>query len=91
MKQEFFKLKINTNGQRLYEFTDQTIEWINKQKFKNGILNISILHTSASLLVQENADPDVQIDLINYFDKLVPMDKSLYIHSTEGVDDMQLI
>ena len=88
MKQEFFKLKINTNGQRLYEFTDQTIEWINKQKFKNGILNISILHTSASLLVQENADPDVQIDLINYFDKLVPMDKSLYIHSTEGVDDM---
>tara|TARA_Y100000590_G_C15638186_1_gene983853 strand:- start:461 stop:880 length:420 start_codon:yes stop_codon:yes gene_type:complete len=88
MKQEFFKLKINTNGQKLYEFTDQTIEWIKKQKFINGILNISILHTSASLLVQENADPDVQRDLINYFNKLVPMDNKLYIHTTEGKDDM---
>ncbi len=88
MKQEFFKLKINTNGQKLYDFTDQTIEWIKKEKFKNGILNISILHTSASLIVQENADPDVQRDLINYFNKLVPMDKKLYIHTTEGKDDM---
>jgi len=88
MKQEFFKLKINTNGQKLYEFTDQTIEWIKKQKFINGILNISILHTSASLLVQENADPDVQRDLINYFNKLVPMNNKLYIHTTEGKDDM---
>tara|TARA_B100000029_G_C16983696_1_gene744650 strand:+ start:170 stop:589 length:420 start_codon:yes stop_codon:yes gene_type:complete len=88
MKQEFFKLKINTNGQKLYDFTDQTLEWIKKEKFKNGILNISILHTSASLIVQENADPDVQRDLINYFNKLVPMDKKLYIHTTEGKDDM---
>ena len=88
MKQEFYDLKINTNGQRLYEFTDQTIEWIKKQKFKNGILNLNIQHTSASLIVQENADPDVQADLINYFDKLAPMDNSLYIHTTEGKDDM---
>ena len=88
MKQEFFNLKINTNGQKLYEFTNQTIEWINNQKFKNGILNISILHTSASLLVQENADPDVLRDLIKYFNKLVPMDKNLYTHTTEGKDDM---
>ena len=88
MKQAFFNLKINTNGQKLYEFTDQTIEWIKKQKFKNGILNLSIQHTSASLIVQENADPDVQTDLINYFDKLVPMDNRLYVHTTEGKDDM---
>jgi len=88
MKQEFFNLKINTAGQRLYEFTDQTIKWINNNKFKNGMLNLSIQHTSASLIVQENADPDVQTDLINYFDKLVPMNNKLYIHTTEGKDDM---
>ena len=88
MRQEFFTLEINTNGQKLYEFTEQTNKWISKFKFNNGILNLSILHTSASLIVQENADPDVQTDLINYFNKLVPMDKNLYIHTTEGKDDM---
>ena len=88
MKQEFFDLKINTNGQKLYEFSDQVIDWIKKNNFKNGILNLNIQHTSASLIVQENADPDVQTDLINYFNKLVPMDNSLYIHTTEGKDDM---
>ena len=88
MKQKFFNLKINTAGQRLYEFTDQTIKWINNNKFKNGMLNLSIQHTSASLIVQENADPDVQTDLINYFNKLVPMNNKLYVHTTEGIDDM---
>ena len=88
MIQKFFNLHINTNGQKLYEFTNQTIEWIRKNEFKNGMLNLSILHTSASLIIQENADPDVQSDLINYFDKLVPMDSKLYIHTTEGKDDM---
>ena len=88
MKQEFYNLEINTNGQKLYEFTDKTIEWIKNNNFKNGIINLSIQHTSASLIVQENADPDVQKDLINYFDKLVPMDNKLYIHTTEGKDDM---
>ena len=88
MRQEFYNLKINTNGQKLYEFTDKTIEWVKKNNFKNGILNLSIQHTSASLIVQENADPDVQTDLINYFNKLVPMDNSLYTHTTEGKDDM---
>ena len=88
MKQEFFNLQINTNGQKLYEFTDETINWISKNNFKNGMLNLSIQHTSASLIVQENADPDVQTDLINYFDKLAPMDNKLYIHTTEGKDDM---
>ena len=88
MKQEFFNLKISTTGQRLYEFTDQTIQWVNNNKFKDGMLNLSIQHTSASLIVQENADPDVQTDLINYFDKLVPMNNKLYVHTTEGIDDM---
>ena len=88
MKQEFFNLQINTNGQKLYEFTDQTLDSINENNFKNGILNLSIQHTSASLIIQENADPDVQTDLIKYFDKLAPMDNSLYVHTTEGKDDM---
>ena len=88
MKQKFFELKLKTKGQRLYNFTDQTISWINQNSFNDGILNLSIQHTSASLIVQENADPDVQTDLINYFDKLVPMDEKFYIHNSEGKDDM---
>ena len=88
MKQEFFDLEILTNGQKLYDFTSKTNKWIKEKNLNNGILNLSILHTSASLIVQENADPDVQIDLINYFNKLAPMDNSLYIHTTEGKDDM---
>ena len=88
MIQKFYNLEINTNGQKLYEFTDDTIQWIKESKFKQGILNLSIQHTSASLIVQENADPNVQTDLINYFDKLVPMDNKLYVHTTEGKDDM---
>ena len=88
MIQKFFTLEINTKGQKLYDFTDQTIEWINNFKFNNGILNLSIQHTSASLIVQENADPDVQTDLINFFDKMVPMNDKDYIHKSEGKDDM---
>ena len=88
MIQEFFKLEIKTNGLRLYELTNEIISWIKSNKFKNGLLNISIQHTSASLIVQENADSDVQTDLVNYFDKLVPMNNDLYIHTAEGKDDM---
>ena len=88
MKQEFLNLGIKTNGQKLYELTEKTCNWIKVNNFNNGIINLSIQHTSASLIIQENADPDVQTDLINYFDKLVPMDDKLYIHTTEGKDDM---
>tara|TARA_B100000427_G_C15190219_1_gene455675 strand:- start:109 stop:531 length:423 start_codon:yes stop_codon:yes gene_type:complete len=88
MQQQFYEIKINTKGQGLYDFTKKTISWIDKQKISNGILNINIMHTSASLLVQENADPDVLYDLKNYFDKLAPMDNKLYKHTTEGKDDM---
>ena len=88
MRQEFFNLELSTNGQSLYDFTNQTKKWVKDQEFNNGIINISIMHTSASLIIQENADSDVQIDLINFFNKLVPMDNSLYAHTAEGKDDM---
>ena len=88
MRQEFFNLELNTNGQKLYEFTNQINQWVSDNEFNNGIINISIQHTSASLIIQENADPDVQTDLINFFNKFVPMDSSLYIHKAEGKDDM---
>jgi len=88
MKQEFYYLVLQTNGQKLYEFTDSTLNWIKKNNFKNGMINLSIQHTSASLIVQENADPDVQTDLISYFDKLAPMNNELYSHTVEGKDDM---
>ena len=88
MRQEFLNLALNTNGQKLYEFTNQINQWVSDNEFNNGIINLSIQHTSASLIIQENADPDVQTDLINFFNKLVPMDNSLYIDTTEGKDDM---
>ena len=88
MQQAFHEIKINTKGQGLYDFTAKTLDWLNVQKIKNGILNINILHTSASLTIQENADPDVLHDLKNFFHKLVPMDNKLYKHTTEGKDDM---
>jgi len=88
MKQVFEEIKVKTNGQGLYNFTEKTLEWLDKQKIQNGILNINIMHTSASLVIQENADPDVLHDLKNFFHKLVPMDTKLYKHTTEGKDDM---
>ena len=88
MRQVFFNLEIETSGQKLYQFTDRTQHWIKENNYNNVIINLSIQHTSASLIVQENADPDVQTDLINYFDKLVPMNNKLYTHTTEGKDDM---
>tara|TARA_Y100000022_G_scaffold101014_1_gene87231 strand:+ start:854 stop:1276 length:423 start_codon:yes stop_codon:yes gene_type:complete len=88
MIQRFYNLEIKTDGIKLYNFTDETKNWIKKNKFSDGIINLSIQHTSASLIVQENADPDVQTDLINYFDKLAPMNNKLYTHTTEGKDDM---
>ena len=88
MKQIFDEVVINTEGSGLYDFTGQTYHFVKKNKLINGILNINILHTSASLIIQENADPDVLYDLNNFFKKLVPMDNNLYKHTTEGKDDM---
>jgi len=88
MQQVFEEIKVKTNGQGLYNFTESTLKWLGKQKIQNGILNINIMHTSASLVIQENADPDVLHDLKNFFHKLAPMDTKLYKHTTEGKDDM---
>ena len=88
MKQIFFNLEIETKGQNLYEFTPESIKWVEKNRLSEGILNISIQHTSASLIIQENADPDVKSDLINYFNKIVPMENKHYKHTSEGKDDM---
>ena len=88
MKQIFHEIIIETNGPSLYDFTEQTKDFVNKNKLLNGILNLNILHTSASLTIQENADQDVLYDLNNFFKKLVPMDNKLYKHTTEGKDDM---
>ena len=88
MKQIFDEGVINTKGSGLYDFTNQIHYFVKKNKLINGILNINILHTSASLIIQENADTDVLHDLNNFFKKLVPMDNNLYKHTTEGKDDM---
>jgi secondary thiamine-phosphate synthase enzyme len=86
--QFFDELNIRTDGNKLIKITDKVLQFADHSKISNGILNISILHTSASLIIQENADDDVQKDLLNFYDKLVPMDDDLYIHNTEGKDDM---
>ena len=88
MKQIFHDVILKTNGSGLYDFTNETYNFVNNNKLHTGILNINILHTSASLIIQENADPDVLYDLNNFFKKLVPMDNKLYKHITEGKDDM---
>jgi secondary thiamine-phosphate synthase enzyme len=82
------ELSIKTNGNKLIKLTEKVLNFVDRSKISNGILNISILHTSASLIIQENADHDVQKDILNFYDKLVPMDENLYIHNTEGKDDM---
>jgi secondary thiamine-phosphate synthase enzyme len=88
MRQLSETLDIKTNGQRLIEITNQISDFVYKSEINTGIINLSIMHTSASLLVQENADPDVLKDLLSYFDKLVPMNPQLYVHRIEGKDDM---
>ena len=88
MLQYFFEMKVNTTGRRLINITTQLKSFVGASRIKLGFLNISILHTSASLLIQDNASRDVLVDLLNFYDKLVPMGKTLYNHSVEGEDDM---
>jgi secondary thiamine-phosphate synthase enzyme len=88
MRQVSETLEIKTNGQRLIEITNQISDFVHQSEINTGIINLSIMHTSASLLVQENADPDVLTDLLSYFDQLVPMNPKLYVHGAEGKDDM---
>ncbi len=79
---------ISTRGKGLYPFTRQVAEWVRKQSIANGILIVFIQHTSCSLVIQENADPDVTLDLRDFFERLVPEDDAGYRHTAEGADDM---
>ena len=88
MQQTQHGLTIRTHGQGLHEVTDEVMSWLAKQAVRQGLLTIFIRHTSASILIQENADPDVQRDLEAFFKKLVPEDLRLYRHTAEGPDDM---
>ena len=81
-------ITISTRGKGLYPFTKQVEEWLAKQGLANGLLTLFVQHTSCSLVIQENADPDVVLDLRDFFDRLVPEDDEHYRHTAEGADDM---
>ena len=88
MKQARHSLAVRTVGQALYEVTGEIAAWVLQQDIADGLLTLFCRHTSASLTIQENADPDVQRDLEAFFRKLVPDDPQLYRHTMEGPDDM---
>ncbi len=81
-------ITVGTRGKGLYPFTRTVEEWIGKQRALNGLLTVFIQHTSCSLVIQENADPDVTLDLRDFFERLVPEDTKDYRHTAEGPDDM---
>lgn len=81
-------LKIETRERGLIEITDEVRKWIKSQSIQTGLLTLFCQHTSASLLIQENAAPEVRSDLESFFDRLAPEDPSLYEHDDEGPDDM---
>jgi secondary thiamine-phosphate synthase enzyme len=88
MKQFTKRLEIRTEGKGLYEISDKVIAWVRETGLKTGLLTVFIQHTSASLTIQENADPDVIADLNDHFSRLAPEDNKLYRHTVEGPDDM---
>ncbi len=88
LRQAFHELMIRTRGRGLYEFTEEIAAWISKNGFKSGLVTLLLRHTSASLLIQENADPDVRRDLDKFFDRLVPDGDPIFAHTAEGEDDM---
>ena len=88
LRQSFHELKLATSGRGLYDFTDEVETWIAKGGFKNGLVTLHLRHTSASLLIQENADPDVRADLERFFKRLVPDGDPIFSHTCEGPDDM---
>ena len=88
MRQATHQLSTSTSGKGLYNITREIRPWVINQKFSTGLLTIFIPHTSASIVIQENADPDVLHDLTNFFQKLVPDGDSSYLHRSEGPDDM---
>jgi len=88
MKLAQHQLTIATAGAGLHEITAEVAQWLGRQQVGDGLLTVFLPHTSASLLIQENADPDVRQDLETFFKRLVPEDQRLYRHTTEGPDDM---
>jgi len=88
MEQRRTTLTVDTKGPGLYEITSEVVAWVRDQALQEGLLTVFCQHTSASLVIQENADPDVQADLLTFFQRLVEQDLRLYRHSAEGPDDM---
>jgi len=88
MKQSTSRLEVQTRGKGLYEISDKVVAWVRETGLKSGLLTLFIQHTSASLTIQENADPDVIVDLNDHFGRLAPEDSKLYRHTVEGPDDM---
>ena len=88
LHQAFHELTLATRGRGLYDFTAEVEAWIAEGRFKNGLVTLHLRHTSASLLIQENADPDVRADLERFFQRLVPDGDPLFVHTSEGADDM---
>ena len=88
MRQQLEQLLLTTDGQRLYEITERVRSWVATQGIARGLLTVYLHHTSASLLIQENADPRVLDDINAFFRKLVPEDVRHYTHTQEGADDM---
>ena len=88
MRQSFHELTIATRGRGLCEFTREVAAWISQNGFRDGLLTLHLKHTSASLLIQENADPDVRADLERFFARLVPDGDPMFEHTMEGPDDM---
>ncbi len=88
MRQAHHEFRITSRGPGLYEFTRQVEEWVRASGIRDGLLTLFCRHTSASLLIQENADPDVQADLLRFFSRVAPEDPAAYVHTIEGPDDM---
>jgi len=88
MRQAMYHVLVETHGKGLFEVTRDVNEWLAAQKIGMGLLTLFCRHTSASLLIQENADPDVQKDLLAFFERIAPEGKGLYVHDAEGPDDM---
>ena len=88
LRQSFHELAVATRGRGFYELTREVGGWAGENKFKDGLLTLHLRHTSASLLIKENADPDVRRDLEAFFQRLAPDGDPLFIHTTEGADDM---
>ena len=88
MRQLFSEISKKTKGRGLYDITQEVKSWIQNESLLNGLLTMNILHTSASLMVNENYDPDVLIDMENFFSRLVVDGDPHFIHTTEGQDDM---